>query len=176
MLRRDTQTSLLGTVFLLAASQLTLSIILLYQTFNFDMKPVSSPIVIARFICGLVFHIYLQAEFAQGYSNMKCALNHPWKFEAPILAFYVGFVQTFVVFVIELINYILLVGNNTYKDIVLSVLSLFFIVNFSHFFYNQPYTGIEFKKIISGKDDRYQSFLRKQLKSSPRFTIFRTRK
>ena len=119
------------------------------------MKPVSAPIVIARFICGLVFHIYLQAEFAQGYRNMEFALNHPWKFEAPILAYYVGFVQTFVVFMIETINYIMVVGSNDYKDIVLSVLALFFVVNFSHFFYNQPYTGGEFKKIISGKDDRY---------------------
>ena len=86
---------------------------------------------------------------------MEFALNHPWKFEAPILAYYVGFVQTFVVFMIETINYIMVVGSNDYKDIVLSVLALFFVVNFSHFFYNQPYTGGEFKKIISGKDDRY---------------------
>ena len=64
MLRRDTQTSLLGTVFLLAFTQVTLAVILVIQQFNMNMRPVSANIVIARFICGLIFHIYLQAEFA----------------------------------------------------------------------------------------------------------------
>ena len=107
---------------------------------------------------------------------MQFALNHPWKFELPALAFFVGFMQTFVVFVIELVNYILVVGSDSYKDIVLSVLALYFVVNFSHFLYNQPYTGNEFKKIISSHDGRYDGFLRKQLKSNPRFTIFKTKK
>ena len=90
MLRQDKQTSLLGTVILLVACQLFSAGILLYELFNFDMKPVSANIVLTRFVCGLVLHIYLQAEFKQGYKNMKYALNHPWKFEWPILAFFVG--------------------------------------------------------------------------------------
>ena len=39
--------------------QLFAAIILINELFNFDMEPVSAPIVITRFICGLVFHIYV---------------------------------------------------------------------------------------------------------------------
>ena len=66
---------------------------------------------------------------------MSYALDHPWKFERPFLAGLIGFMQTFVVFVIELISYVVLVASNTYLDIVLAVLSLFFVVNFSAFFF-----------------------------------------
>ena len=99
------------------------------------MKPVSSSIVMTRFCCGLVFHIYVQAEFRQGFKNMKFAINHPWKFEWPNLAFFVGFLQTFVVFAIELINYILVVGSNTHMEIILGFLALIIIVNFGNFFF-----------------------------------------
>ena len=153
-----------------------LASILLYQLFNLNMKPVSAPIVLTRFICGLFFHYYLQEEFAQGFRNMQFAMNHPWKFELPTLAFFVGFMQVFVVLAIEFVNYVLVVGSNQYKDIVLSVLALYFVVNFSHFLYNQPYTGIEFKRVISCRDGRYDGFLRKQLKSNPRFTVFKTKR
>ena len=88
-----------------------------------------------RFAAGLIFHVYLQGEFKQGYCNMNYALNHPWKFERPVLAGLIGFMQTFVVFAIELISYVILVASNTYLDIVLAVLSLFFVVNFSTFFF-----------------------------------------
>ena len=69
---------------------------------------------------------------------MKYALNHPWKFEWPILAFICGFAQILVVTVIEIITYILIVGSNTHMDIVLATIALYFIVNWSDFFYTQP--------------------------------------
>ena len=175
-LRKDVQTSLLGNVLLVAAIQIGAALALLYQLFNFNMKPMSATIVATRFICGLVFHIYLQAEFKQGQTNMKYALNHPWKFEWPTLAFFVGLMQSCVVFVIELINYILIVGSNTYLEIILATLALYFIINFSNFFYQQPMMGGELKKVITGVHDKYENFLRWQVKANPRFTIFRTQK
>ena len=135
MLRHDKQTSLLGSVVLLMATQVFSAAILVYELFNFDMKPVSWTIVLTRFICGLVFHIYLQADFRQAYKNMKYAMNHPWKFERPVLAFFVGFMQAFVVFVIELINYVLVVGSNTHMEIVLGFLALVFVIHFGNFFF-----------------------------------------
>ena len=42
MLRRETQTALLGSVFLLVITQVTLALILLYQLFNLNMKPISA--------------------------------------------------------------------------------------------------------------------------------------
>ena len=139
--------------------QLFAAIILLVELFNFDMEPISTPIVLTRFTCGLVFHIYVQAEFKQGYKNMKFALNHPWKFERPVLAYFVGFTQISVVFVIELINYILVVGSNTHMDIILGFLALIFVVNFSSFFL-QPQIDPEFRDLIAGLAGKYQHFLR----------------
>ena len=85
---------------------------------------------------------------------MKFALNHPWKFERPILAFMVGLWQISVVTIIELINFVLVVGSNTHMDIVLGFLALIFIINYGNFFY-QPESHNEIKKIISGLDDKY---------------------
>ena len=42
MLRRETQTALLGSVFLLVITQVTLALILLNQLFNLNMKPISA--------------------------------------------------------------------------------------------------------------------------------------
>ena len=83
---------------------------------------------------------------------MKFALNHPWKFEWPILAFFVGFLQTFVMFLIELINYILVVGSNTHMDIVLGFLALIMVVNFGNFFF-QTQADPELSKVVSGQSD-----------------------
>ena len=106
---------------------------------------------------------------------MKFALNHPWKFERPILAFLVGFWQTFTVFVIELINYILVVGSNTHMDIILGFFALILIVHFSNFFF-QPVANTEYRKLITGHSEKYSNFLRIQLKTAPRFKIFKTQK
>ena len=171
--RQDKQTSLLGSVILLMCAQLFSACILIYELFNFDMKPVSASIVLTRFTCGLVFHIYVQSEFKQGFKNMKFALNHPWKFERPILAFFVGFCQTFTVFVIELINYILVVGSNTHMEIILGFFALVLIVHFSNFFF-QPMANSELRKLVSGFSERYNNFLRIQLKTAPRIKIFKT--
>ena len=155
------------------AAQIFSACILMYELFNFEMEPVSASIVLTRFTCGLVFHIYVQAEFKQGFKNMKYALNHPWKFERPILAFTVGLWQVTVVFIVELVNFVLVVGSNTHMNIVLGFLALIFIINYGNFFF-QPESGNEFKKLISGLDGRYAQFLRIQLKVSPRYKIFKT--
>ena len=81
---------------------------------------------------------------------MNYALNHPWKFERPGLAAMIGFLQTFVVFVVELIGYIILVASNTYLDIMLAIIALFFVINFSAFFFYQPLMGEELKAIVCG--------------------------
>ena len=155
--------------------QLFSAIIVAYEMVNLEMKPVSATHVFTRFICGLVMHIYLKADMHQGFKNMKYALNHPWKFERPILAFFVGWMQIFVTFAIELINYVLVVGSETHMEIVLGFLALVFVSNFSSFFF-QPYADAEFKKLVTGLADKYENFLRVQLKTTPRYAIYRTQK
>ena len=80
-----------------------------------------------RFAYGIVFHFYVQAELVQGFVNMKYALNHPWKFESSGLAFFTGFMQAMTIFVLEGINYVLLLTKDSHLDIVLSFIGLVII-------------------------------------------------
>ena len=48
-------------------------------------------IVFARFICGIVLHVFLSAELKQGLTMMKYAVNHSWKFDNYWIAFMSGF-------------------------------------------------------------------------------------
>ena len=91
--REAKQSSLLGTIVFLMATQIFSALILLsaLREFDWTVRAASAPVVATRFVCGLVLHVYLQAEAVQGFNNMKYALNHPWKFDGPKLAFFAGF-------------------------------------------------------------------------------------
>ena len=123
------------------------------------MKPTETTTVATRFICAIVLHVYLQNEIMQGFINMKYALNHPWKFERPYIAFLSGFMQALTVFVIECVNYILLLTKDNQMDIVLNFLTLAFISQFDEFFY-QSLSDKEFKKVLSGLGEKYENFLK----------------
>ena len=99
------------------------------------LKPSSASIVMTRFVCGFVLHIYLMSELVQGFTNMKYALNHPWKFEKAKVAFFSGFLQASVVYVIEIVNFVVMLANNTHKDIVVNFIALVIISQFDDFFY-----------------------------------------
>ena len=99
------------------------------------LKPPSASIVMTRFICGFVLHIYLTSELEQGFTNMKYALNHPWKFEKAKIAFFAGFLQVSVVYAIEIVNCVLMLANNTHRDIVVNFIVLVIISQFDDFFY-----------------------------------------
>ena len=58
---------------------------------------------------------------------MKYALNHPWKFEHARLAFSIGLLQTLAVFVLEGVNYIILLIKDTHHEIGLSFLMIVLI-------------------------------------------------
>jgi len=66
---------------------------------------------------------------------MKYAMNHPWKFEWPVLAYMIGGSQVFVAFWIEAINYILVVGGRTHMEVILGFVALMFITNFGDIFF-----------------------------------------
>lgn len=93
--RQAKKSSHLAIVFFLMVTQLFSALALLGGLANSDyewhLKPTSVWTVTMRFVCGFVLHIYLQSELLQGFTNMKFALNHPWKFENPKLAFLIGF-------------------------------------------------------------------------------------
>ena len=96
-------------------------------SFDWTVRSTSASVVTTRFVCGLVLHVYLQSELVQGFSNMKYALNHPWKFDAPALAFFAGFAQASVIVVIELVNYVMLLTKTDPLSIVMNFLVLVLI-------------------------------------------------
>ena len=173
MARWAKQSSLLGTAFFLMAMQIFASVVLLLSGLSvseetetdWQLLPLSIPVVATRFTCGIVLHIYLESELVQGFSSMKYALNHPWKFERARLAFFAGFAQAIVVFVIEGVNYILMLTQDQPIDIVLNFLALVFISQFDDFFY-QTYADQEFKKVIRDLSGKYENFLQIQTTTS----------
>ena len=66
---------------------------------------------------------------------MKYSVNHPWKFESYIEAFWVGFMQTFVVLSVELVNLVVLNTNPTIMDILMNFLALVIISDFDDYFF-----------------------------------------
>ena len=66
---------------------------------------------------------------------MKFAINHPWKFENYMSAFYIGFVQAMVVISNEIVNLAVLNTNNTIMDILMNFLALVIISDFDDYFF-----------------------------------------
>ena len=66
---------------------------------------------------------------------MKFAINHPWKFDNYIGAFYVGFCQAMVVISNEIVNLAVLNTNNTIMDILMNFLALVIISDFDDYFF-----------------------------------------
>ena len=66
---------------------------------------------------------------------MKYSVNHPWKFENYIEAFWVGFMQAFIVLSVELVNLVVLNTNPTIMDILMNFLALVIISDFDDYFF-----------------------------------------
>jgi hypothetical protein len=68
-------------------------------------------IMLARFICAIVLHMKLQNELLTGLANMKLVLNHKYRFENPGIAFAAGFLQAFSIFMLETINFLVILQS-----------------------------------------------------------------
>ena len=66
--------------------------------------PLTGSLVFNRFVCTVILHFILVPEAMQGLNLMKYALNHHEKFEAPKIAWLIGFFQFTMLFGIELTN------------------------------------------------------------------------
>jgi len=81
-------------VIIVSATQLLVAFSLLSEIsdkgWNWYTIAFDAQTLILRFVCGFVLHIYLSPEILQGFSNIKFSVNHPWKFESNLLAFFAG--------------------------------------------------------------------------------------
>lgn len=89
----------------------------------------------ARVCTGVVLHVVVQPELTQGLQKMKHAVNHPWKFSDYKLAFWAGFLQTSICFIVEIVNFLVILSSEGIIDIVADFLVVLVISDFDNYFY-----------------------------------------
>ena len=116
-------------------------------------------------MCGFVLHIYLSSEILQGFNNIKYSVNHPWKFERKLVAFFAGFSQIVVVVVIEITNFALIMTSVSYKELTLNFIILVIVSQFDDFFY-QTFSDSTTKSLLRGDKEPYSDLLMVQQTTS----------
>ena len=111
-------------------------------------------IVLCRFLCGIFLHISLADELDQSFKFMKYSMNHPWKFRSWVAAFFVGFAQMSVIFLVEAVNLAILLTNNTILDVIMNFLALVIISEFDDYFFLAVRTEPLCKLISDGEMSR----------------------
>jgi hypothetical protein len=117
--------------------------------------PASIWIVIARFICGIIMHMSLQDELRTGLSIMKFTLNHSYRFDNPMTAFFAGFLQFSMIVIVETVNFLAILNAATVLDIVMNFMALAIISEFDDTFYSALGEVDEGKKVL--KKARFES-------------------
>ena len=84
-------------------------------------------LVLARFLCAMFLHVSMADEAKQGFNMMKYAMNHMWKFKSWKMAFMIGFVQMCILILVEAVNLIILMTNDTVISLITSFLALVII-------------------------------------------------
>lgn len=111
-------------------------------------------------------HILMQNEFLQGLGMMKYSVNHPWKFRSVKTAFFTGFMQLSISFIIEVANvYILLANGLTQFDIVSNFIIMLIIAEFDNYFYSVRDNEDGIKSMIT--ESLYDSIFTWETTTSP---------
>ena len=83
-----------------------------------------------RLIAGMVMHVIVSGEIANGLKIMKYAANHWWKFSNPRLAWLAGFLQCVALFLIAIINYLVVTISDNVLDVAKDFTALLIIADF----------------------------------------------
>ena len=97
---------------------------------------------------------------------MKYAVNHHWKFESYQIAWLCGWMQSFNVIIVELVNFAALLTNFTIIEIIRNFLALVVISQFDEYFFSTVKSD-PLAEIVDG-DDHYEEFLKIQRTTSNR--------
>ena len=90
-----------------------------------------------RYFVGIVTHILVCEATTEGFTSMKYALNHPWKFNRHNLAILTGLMGIIVAVIIELTTfYILAYQSDSSFDILANYAIVLVIVDFDSNFYS----------------------------------------
>lgn len=137
---------------------------------NFQRPDIGLLMVLARFVCGTVLHMLLSNELQQGLLMMKYAVNHPWKFINYRHAFLAGFLQMIMVVGVEMVNFLAVLDQTTFADMVMNFTALVIISEFDDFFF-YAYRDADLKDAILNKDDAYSNLLMIRRTSSSDSTL-----
>jgi len=99
-----------------------------------------------RFVCALMLHLQLQDELKQGLEIMKYTNNHPHKFSNWVVPFGLGFLQTSMVGLIELVNLVYICANRSIMNIVMNYVALAVVADFDDYIFEAIKRG---NKIVS---------------------------
>lgn len=66
---------------------------------------------------------------------MKLALNHEYRFDNVFIAWLAGFLQAFSIFVIECVNFLVIMQSDNFLNVVMNFMALAVIADFDTFFY-----------------------------------------
>ena len=89
---------------------------------------------------------------------MKYSVNHPWKFINYRHAFLSGFLQINMVIGVEIVNFLAVLDQSTFSDIVMNFTALVIISEFDDFFYS-TFDDSDLKNVCSNTDSAYQNLL-----------------
>ena len=98
--------------------------------------PEKVDIVLARYLCALVLHMTLQHELKTGMNMMKFALNHEFMFTNYKAAFFCGFVKAISIILVEFVNLLLILCNDSIVEIVLNFVALTIIAEFDDYYFS----------------------------------------
>ena len=89
---------------------------------------------ITRFVAAMVMHIILNSEMFNGLKMMKYSVNHWWKFDAPFIAWFTGFLQVCAMLLISFVNLYVINISDTVIDIMKDFTALIIISEFDDIF------------------------------------------
>lgn len=92
-------------------------------------------IIFARFICATILHLSLLEEVNGALQRMKYAINHPYQFDRPKLAFFISYLHFFVTTATEICNINIIITSEYPVDIVLNFIAIAIIAEFDNYVY-----------------------------------------
>ena len=107
-------------------------------------------IMFARFICATILHLSCVDEVHAGLEMMKYAVNHPYKFNVPSVAWMSGLLQYMSCLTVEMANIGVICAANDTIDIVFNFIALAIIAEFDNYVYGSM-KNESFKELTNRK-------------------------
>mmetsp|Transcript_31940 Transcript_31940/g.43214 ORF Transcript_31940/g.43214 Transcript_31940/m.43214 type:complete len:151 (+) Transcript_31940:1367-1819(+) len=105
-----------------------------------------------RFVCAMMLHLQLQDELKQGLQIMKFTNNHPEQFQNWWIPFILGFMQSQMVTIIEVVNLINICANNNIMDIVMNYVALAVVADFDDYIFEAVSRGDKYPELLENEE------------------------